>query len=177
MPDYINNRHYNINNKYNYYNNKFQNDIVKNRLISLGSGCPNCIYNNDNEDVALDEKNMDESKKDSTTENNHQHLYNLNDQSTIFKLGNEFTITSEQIRLEAIRHQILTKLGLKSPPILSNMLPKQMVMDTLRRAESVNKASTEDDPISLQLKDKNLPTKDESKSSTTIFQDKDPKIS
>lgn len=39
------------------------------------------------------------------------------------------------MRLEAIKYQILTKLGLTAKPNISNDLPKRVVMDTLSRAE------------------------------------------
>lgn len=169
----MNSRHYNDNNKYNYYNNKFQNDIVKKRLVNIGTGCPNCIYNNENDDVVLDERNIDENDKDSKD----NQLYLFNDQSTKPKIGNEFIFASDKLRLESIRHQILNKLGMKSPPTLSNKLPSELVIDTLRRSESVNKASTDKGPISLPSKDTNEPKKSESTSSSKIFQDKVQKLS
>lgn len=39
------------------------------------------------------------------------------------------------MRLEAIKYQILTKLGLAAKPNISNELPKRVVLDTLSRAE------------------------------------------
>lgn len=41
---------------------------------------------------------------------------------------------SDHGRLEAIKFQILLKLGLKNKPNVTNTLPKQFIFDTLRRS-------------------------------------------
>lgn len=41
---------------------------------------------------------------------------------------------SDHSRLEAIKFQILLKLGLKNKPNVTNTLPKQLIFDTLRRS-------------------------------------------
>lgn len=42
---------------------------------------------------------------------------------------------SDNIRLEAIKHQILMKLGLKDKPNVTHDLPREVIMETLFRAE------------------------------------------
>uniref|UniRef100_A0A1B0GID9 TGF-beta family profile domain-containing protein n=2 Tax=Lutzomyia longipalpis TaxID=7200 RepID=A0A1B0GID9_LUTLO len=42
---------------------------------------------------------------------------------------------SDALRLEAIKQQILTKLGMAAPPNLTHALPKQLAMETLFRAQ------------------------------------------
>ncbi|XP_059609837.1 inhibin beta chain [Phlebotomus argentipes] len=42
---------------------------------------------------------------------------------------------TDALRLDAIKQQILTKLGMASPPNLTHALPKQLAMDTLFRAQ------------------------------------------
>lgn len=58
---------------------------------------------------------------------------------------------SDSIRLEAIKHQILMKLGLKDKPNVTHHLPKEVIMETLFRAEESggflgDAESQEDDP-------------------------------
>lgn len=43
--------------------------------------------------------------------------------------------TSETLRLESIKEQILTKLGLKSKPNVTKWLPKEVIKKTLTMAE------------------------------------------
>jgi inhibin beta len=45
---------------------------------------------------------------------------------------------SDQLRLEAIKHQILMKLGLKKKPNVTHDLPKQFILDTLKRVADLN---------------------------------------
>uniref|UniRef100_A0A1B0DI47 TGF-beta propeptide domain-containing protein n=2 Tax=Phlebotomus papatasi TaxID=29031 RepID=A0A1B0DI47_PHLPP len=42
---------------------------------------------------------------------------------------------SDALRLEAIKHQILTKLGMSAPPNVTHALPKQLAIETLFRAQ------------------------------------------
>lgn len=47
----------------------------------------------------------------------------------------KFRSQSDSIRLEAIKHQILMKLGLKDKPNVTHHLPREVIMETLFRAE------------------------------------------
>lgn len=49
------------------------------------------------------------------------------------KRDEEQSKTINEIRLTAIKHQILTKLGLKSKPNVTHTLSKEMILETLRR--------------------------------------------
>ncbi|XP_071443075.1 lateral signaling target protein 2 homolog, partial [Hetaerina americana] len=44
-------------------------------------------------------------------------------------------VDADNIRLEAIKHQILSKLGLKSKPNVTSPIPRSVVLETLYRAE------------------------------------------
>lgn len=45
------------------------------------------------------------------------------------------TQTSDQIRLETIKRQILSKLGLKEKPKVTSPVPREVILETLYRAE------------------------------------------
>lgn len=46
--------------------------------------------------------------------------------------------TTDNLRLEAIKRQILSKLGLKQKPNVTYVLPKEVVMETIYRAEETS---------------------------------------
>lgn len=68
--------------------------------------CPNCLYNNKNSNV-----NNKKISKIRAAE------------------------TDNSLRLEAIKRQILSKLGLKHKPNVTHSLPREVIMETLSRAE------------------------------------------
>lgn len=92
-----------------------------NGFIPASLSCPNCIYNiaAAAADAARKVNPSDAEPLPPTPEVDH-----------IPKL-----IGINAMRLEAIKYQILTKLGLETKPNISNHLPKQVVLDTLSRAE------------------------------------------
>lgn len=58
-------------------------------------------------------------------------------QTIIFKLFAAHSAHSDHARLESIKRQILTKLGLKQKPNVSHPLPKQFIWDTIYRADGI----------------------------------------
>ncbi|XP_017481559.1 PREDICTED: uncharacterized protein LOC108370686 [Rhagoletis zephyria] len=52
---------------------------------------------------------------------------------------------SDRVRLESIKRQILTKLGLKHRPNVSHPLPKQFIWDTIYRADGIRRVVSEFD--------------------------------
>lgn len=62
----------------------------------------------------------------------------LNHEKTFIDPNNKNKIDSESIRLEAIKQQILNKLGLKHRPIIRKKLPREIVLQSLYRAEEDN---------------------------------------
>ncbi|XP_037926020.1 uncharacterized protein DDB_G0283357 isoform X2 [Hermetia illucens] len=81
--------------------------------------------------------------------NNNQNTidHNNNNNNNFHQTFHQFD--SDQIRLESIKHQILSKLGLKSKPNVTQTLPKQFIMETIYRAES---SGIDNSPIPIQLK-------------------------
>uniref|UniRef100_A0A1A9WQB9 Uncharacterized protein n=1 Tax=Glossina brevipalpis TaxID=37001 RepID=A0A1A9WQB9_9MUSC len=81
------------------------------------------------------------------------HLSNINLPASASKLNilwREYSFTrpkfehnaqSDQLRLESIKQQILSKLGLTRKPNVSHPLPKQFIWDTIYRADGINSFS------------------------------------
>lgn len=54
----------------------------------------------------------------------------------LYKTENvEYDSTTDRLRLEAIKRQILSKLGLRQKPNVTYSLPKEIVLETIYRAE------------------------------------------
>uniref|UniRef100_A0A1A9UID1 Uncharacterized protein n=1 Tax=Glossina austeni TaxID=7395 RepID=A0A1A9UID1_GLOAU len=59
----------------------------------------------------------------------------------VIRLTVEHHAQSDQLRLESIKQQILSKLGLTRKPNVSHPLPKQFIWDTIYRADGINSFS------------------------------------
>ncbi|RZC41282.1 TGFb propeptide domain containing protein [Asbolus verrucosus] len=53
----------------------------------------------------------------------------------LYKNGREVKAETDNLRLEAIKRQILSKLGLRHKPNVTHSLPREVIMETLSRAE------------------------------------------
>lgn len=53
----------------------------------------------------------------------------------LYKSSTETKTATDNLRLEAIKRQILSKLGLRQKPNVTHSLPKEVIMQTLYRAE------------------------------------------
>lgn len=62
-----------------------------------------------------------------------------------FYLFSAHSAHSDRARLESIKRQILTKLGLKQKPKVSHPLPKQFIWDTIYRADGIRSVVTDFD--------------------------------
>lgn len=71
-------------------------------------------------------------------------------------------IESDKLRLEAIKKQILQKLGLRSKPNVTHSLPREVVIETLNRAEERDffRGYEEDEFPTTSEKDGNIETVD-----------------
>lgn len=119
--------------------------------------CPNCLYNNLDNKFSISFLSSSSKQKKSTispsriNRHRHQHQNNnklkknrkkLKKKPTNFNRNNKKnkkpSLTSDVIRLESIKHQILSKLGLKHKPNVTQLLPKQVIIDTIMRAGEKN---------------------------------------
>lgn len=94
-------------------------DSNRKKSILANIGCPNCIYN-------VEEPLISKSSSSSLTS------------STAAAMDAPAAPSKDEIRLEAIKFQILSKLGLTAKPNITHELPKQIVLDTLQRADERN---------------------------------------
>lgn len=53
----------------------------------------------------------------------------------LYKSDTDIKSETDNLRLEAIKRQILSKLGLKSKPNVTHTLPREIILETLVRAE------------------------------------------
>lgn len=60
----------------------------------------------------------------------------------LYKSSTETKTATDNLRLEAIKRQILSKLGLRQKPNVTHSLPKEVIMQTLYRAEDSQDAFT-----------------------------------
>lgn len=60
----------------------------------------------------------------------------------LYKSSTETKTANDNLRLEAIKTQILSKLGLRQKPNVTHSLPKEVIMQTLYRAEDSQDAFT-----------------------------------
>lgn len=75
----------------------------------------------------------------------------------------ELKSETDNLRLEAIKRQILSKLGLKHKPNVTHTLPREIIMDTLFRAEDsdgLKYAKNEEDVSTTSARTSNLETVD-----------------
>lgn len=64
----------------------------------------------------------------------------------LYKTESEFKAVSDNLRLEAIKRQILTKLGLRHKPNVTFTLPRDVIMATISRAEDGDAFMASRDP-------------------------------
>lgn len=64
----------------------------------------------------------------------------------LYKTESEFKAVSDSLRLEAIKRQILTKLGMRHKPNVTFTLPREVIMATISRAEDGDEFLTSRDP-------------------------------
>lgn len=64
----------------------------------------------------------------------------------LYKTESEFKAVSDNLRLEAIKRQILTKLGLRHKPNVTFTLPREVIMATISRAEDGDAFMSNRDP-------------------------------
>lgn len=82
----------------------------------------------------------------------------------LYKTDNEIKSETDNLRLEAIKRQILSKLGLRHKPNVTYSLPRELILDTLFRAEdsiaSRNSIRDEDDMSTTSARTSTLDTVD-----------------
>lgn len=135
-----------------YNKKKSENEFDKRSIIT---DCPNCLYNNLDNTFSISFLSSSSKQQKSTispsriSRHRHQHQNNNKLKKNRKKLkkkpnfnrnkhNKKNSLTSDVIRLESIKHQILSKLGLKQKPNVTQLLPKQVIIDTIMRAGEKN---------------------------------------
>lgn len=95
--------------------------------------CPNCAVGS-NEAETQTRSNMARKRVQSSKSS-------FGITSTPYKI-----MSTDSLRLEAIKQQILSKLGLKSKPNITHEFSKQTILNTLSRADDMNLQNDEIDP-------------------------------
>ncbi|XP_054745412.1 uncharacterized protein LOC129249796 isoform X3 [Anastrepha obliqua] len=89
--------------------------------------------------AATNEKQTRPHNSDSIVLINRKHYDWLESEAEVDFLNEEaHNAQSDRTRLESIKRQILTKLGLKHKPNVSHPLPKQFIWDTIYRADGIH---------------------------------------
>lgn len=90
----------------------------------------------------------------------------------------ELNQLSDHRRLEAIKQQILLKLNLREKPNITSSIPKQLILDTLNRAEErdfgymqMQMMQSDDDPIVEKLQSLKMKGGNESEEEESDFDD------
>ncbi|XP_018336376.1 inhibin beta chain [Agrilus planipennis] len=71
----------------------------------------------------------------------------INCPNCFYKTGRNLKAESDNLRLEAIKRQILSKLGLQHKPNVTYSLPRDVILETISRAEDSWKFQEEDEEI------------------------------
>lgn len=104
---------------------KNNNNTENHKYIKIGEGSGN-QFNDENDRIGIKKKAADLRSN------------NNNRPTTKYENGmpeEDFRkLSNDQMRLESIKYQILTKLGLKRKPNITQTLPKHIIMSTLSRA-------------------------------------------
>ncbi|KAH8292608.1 hypothetical protein KR054_005532 [Drosophila jambulina] len=95
-----------------------------------GGDTKDSIYNDKDNNPHTDYNNIYNNKYQHNTNHNYFNKKTNNQQKHYNKIP-----TSDHIRLESIKRQILTKLGLTHKPNVSHPLPKQFIWETIYRAD------------------------------------------
>lgn len=108
-----------------------------NKLERIAAAVNDRNYNNNNNNdyqpnCTVIQKNYYEYRKNN---NNNENAKQLKKMITKRDKDEEQSKTINEIRLTAIKHQILSKLGLKSKPNVTHTLSKEVILETLRRTE------------------------------------------
>lgn len=114
------------------------------RSIIAGIGCPNCLYNNLDNTFSI--SFLSSSKKQQNKQKQQKPLAIVHSKRKPIKhtrhqkrqKRKKSNLNSDVIRLESIKHQILSKLGLKHKPNVTQYYPKQVIIDTIMRAGEKN---------------------------------------
>lgn len=118
---------------------------IDRRSIIAGIGCPNCLYNKDNTfsisflSSSKKTKQKQQQKPLAIVNSKRKSInHKQNHQKRHQKRKKPQNLNIDVIRLESIKHQILTKLGLKHKPNVTQHYPKQVIIDTIMRAGEKN---------------------------------------
>lgn len=139
---------YKINNKKHHLTDQInESEFVKSTILD-GNGCPNCLYNNLDNKFSISFLSSTKKLKSTISPtktilikhrrhqlNNKKKQKQQKRKKYNLKKNN---LNSDIIRLESIKHQILSKLGLKHKPNVTQLFPKQVIIDTIMRAGEKN---------------------------------------
>ncbi len=113
-----------------------------NQIAMKNSNCPNCVIGLNVGDTQT------KSNKIRSRFQSSKSRFRMPDPPPTLK-----PISTDSLRLEAIKQQILSKLGLKSKPNITHEFSKQTILNTLSRADDMNLQNDELEPNTRSYND------------------------